>query len=63
MGEAKRKGTREQRQAEAEPKAVITKGYMTMGPNYDDLNGELRGWWVYPDPAPDREPVRIIRGH
>ena len=63
MGEAKRRGTLEQRRAEAKAD-LITKGYMKIGMNYDKgPSGELRGWWVYPDPAPDREPVRIVRGH
>lgn len=59
MGEAKRRGTREQRKAQAMP--VITKGYMMIGA--DHSQGTLRGWRVYPDPAPDREPVRIVKGH
>ena len=51
----KRKGVKAQ---------LITKGYMKLGMNYEKgPDGELRGWWVYPDPREDRMPVRIVKGH
>lgn len=45
------------------PSELITKGYMKIGPDY---NQDWRGWPVYrvlPDPADDYEPVRIVKGH
>ncbi len=40
---------------------VITKGYMKIGPDYDQ--GTWRGWRVHAVPADDRTPVTIVKGH
>lgn len=47
----------------AKPKAdeLIIKGYMKIGPDNDQ--GTWRGWRIHADPADDRMPVRIVKGH
>ena len=65
MGQAKRRGTREERIAKA--RTVITRGYMLKGPDYEAGKGEdgseFLGWRVHANPRSDRFPVTIVGGH
>ncbi len=61
MGQANRRGTYEQRRDKAMAERIITRGYMKLGADNDQ--GTWRGWRIHAEPAEDREPVTIVRGH
>ena len=65
MGQAKRRGTLDERVVGA--RIVLTRGYMKKGPDYEAGNGDdgstFLGWRVHANPRSDRFPVTIVKGH
>ena len=65
MGQAKRRGTLDERIDKA--RTVITRGYMLKGPDKeagtDDDGSVWLGWRVHAEPRSDRFPVTIVKGH